>query len=134
VRRAKEEKRRREKKLRRKQDALKSALKRLKPSIETTSKWEDFESVITQLPEYHDLKDESLAKEVFDKFVVRLSEKAEKKRTSDDDEEEGMIRDDDADAAHHGRRHHGSQQASVYNGAVLKEPGVSNIATFATGT
>lgn len=110
VRRAKEEKRRREKKLRRKQDALKSALKRLKPSIETTSKWEDFESVITQLPEYHDLKDESLAKEVFDKFIVRLSEKAEKKRTSDDDEEEGMIRDDDADAAHQGRRHHGSQQ------------------------
>ncbi|KAI9289605.1 hypothetical protein BC943DRAFT_271262 [Umbelopsis sp. AD052] len=129
VRRAKEEKRRREKKLRRKQDALKSALKRLKPSIETTSKWEDFESVITQLPEYHDLKDESLAKEVFDKFIVRLS-----KRTSDDDEEEGMIRDDDAEAAHHGRRHHGSQQASVYNGAVLKEPAVTNIATFATGT
>jgi len=73
VRRAKEEKRRREKKMRRKQDALKSALKRLKPSIETTSKWEDVEPVITQLPEYHDLKDENLAKEVFDKFVVRLT-------------------------------------------------------------
>jgi hypothetical protein len=73
VRRAKEEKRRREKKMRRKQDALKSALKRLKPSIEITSKWEDFESIITQLPEYHDLKDESLGKEVFDKLIVRLS-------------------------------------------------------------
>lgn len=73
VHRAKEEKRRREKKLRRKQDALKSSLKRLKPSIEPTSTWEDHEGTITQLPEYHDLKDESLAKEVFDKFLIRLT-------------------------------------------------------------
>ncbi|KAH8549722.1 hypothetical protein BGW37DRAFT_428559 [Umbelopsis sp. PMI_123] len=109
VRRAKEEKRRREKKLRRKQDALKSALKRIKPSIETTSKWSDLEAVITQLPEYHDLKDENLAKEVFDKYI----EKAERKRTSDDDEEEGMIRDDDAEVTHHGRKHHINHQVRI---------------------
>jgi len=110
LRRAKEEKRKREKKLKRKQDSLRSAIKRLKPSVETTSTWEHYAAVIAQLPEYHDLKDETLAKEVFNKVVIRLTEKAEKKRMSDDDEEEGMIRDDEGDRMHHGKGHHNGQQ------------------------
>jgi len=109
LRRAKEEKRKREKKLRRKQDALKSALKRLKPSIETTSTWDEYAATITQLPEYQDLKDENLAKEVFEKVVARIAEKAEKKRMSDDDEEEGMIRDEDGEATHASKGNHNSQ-------------------------
>jgi hypothetical protein len=59
--------------LRRKQDALKSALKRLKPSIETTSTWDEYAATITQLPEYQDLKHENLAKEVFEKVVARIA-------------------------------------------------------------
>jgi DNA repair exonuclease SbcCD ATPase subunit len=72
IRRAKEEKRRREKKIKRRQDALKSAIKRLKPGVEINSTWEEHASAITALEEYHELADEELAKEVFDKYIHRL--------------------------------------------------------------
>ncbi|TPX38444.1 hypothetical protein SeMB42_g06742 [Synchytrium endobioticum] len=78
----KREERRRYKKM----DALKSILKKLDSPITTTTPWSEVIPRIQRQPEYEDV-DEGTRKEIYDKFISRLIEKAE--RSVEEDGEEG---------------------------------------------
>ncbi|KAI9093766.1 hypothetical protein DFS34DRAFT_652327 [Phlyctochytrium arcticum] len=95
----KEDRRRMERKLRKKQDALKSVLKRLNPPLSLDSSWDSVAPRISDLEEYVSLE-ESQRLETFQKFIHRLKEKADKKHhrvRSDDEDEEGSIKEDNTD-------------------------------------
>ncbi|TPX47900.1 hypothetical protein SeLEV6574_g02360, partial [Synchytrium endobioticum] len=80
------EKRREERRRYKKMDALKSILKKLDPPITTTTPWSEVIPRIQRQPEYEDV-DEGTRKEIYDKFISRLIEKAE--RSVEEDGEEG---------------------------------------------
>ncbi|CAO3607198.1 unnamed protein product [Mucor hiemalis] len=90
--RIKDEKRRQEKKLRKKLDIFRHALKHgLQPPITLEDTWESIKPRAELLPEYKDVEDEALKMEVFEKYLNRLKEK----RDDEDEEEEGMIKEDE---------------------------------------
>ncbi|KAG0166822.1 hypothetical protein DFQ28_006852 [Apophysomyces sp. BC1034] len=91
--RLKEDKRRQEKKLRKKMDAFRHALKRLEPSISVESTWSDVRSKADALPEFQDIEDEENRVEAFNKFIKRLKEKQNEQE--DDEDEEGIIKEDE---------------------------------------
>ncbi|CAO0796974.1 unnamed protein product [Mucor circinelloides] len=92
--RIKDEKRRQEKKLRKKLDIFRHALKHaLQPPIQLEDTWETIKPRVEHMPEYHDVQDEALKQEVFDKYMKRLAEKME--NGDEEEEEEGMIREDE---------------------------------------
>jgi len=72
--RIKDEKRRQEKKLRKKLDIFRHALKHaLQPPIQLEDTWETIKPRVEHMPEYHDVQDEALKQEVFDKYMKRLA-------------------------------------------------------------
>ncbi|KND04497.1 uncharacterized protein SPPG_00225 [Spizellomyces punctatus DAOM BR117] len=96
----KEDKRRSEKKIRKKMDAFKYVLKKLDPSITIDSSWNKVEPFVKSTSEYNTL-DESQRVEVFNKYLARLKEKAERKSRAnnsksdlEDDDEEGSLREE----------------------------------------
>ncbi|KAI8646751.1 hypothetical protein BD408DRAFT_449573 [Parasitella parasitica] len=92
--RLKDEKRRQEKKLRKKLDIFRHALKHaLQPPVQLDDTWEIIKPRVEHLPEYHNVEDEALKQEVFDKYMKRLQEKME--NGEEEEEEEGMIREDE---------------------------------------
>ncbi|KAF7720876.1 hypothetical protein EC973_005885 [Apophysomyces ossiformis] len=91
--RLKEEKRRQEKKLRKKMDALRHALKRLEPPVSLESEWKDIRPRAETLPEFQDIEDEENRVEAFNKFIKRLKEKQNEQ--DDDEDEEGIIKEDE---------------------------------------
>lgn len=71
--RIKDEKRRQEKKLRKKLDIFRHALKHgLQPPITVEDTWESIKPRAELLPEYNDVEDEALKIEVFEKYLNRL--------------------------------------------------------------
>jgi pre-mRNA-processing factor 40 len=74
--RIKDEKRRQEKKLRKKLDIFRHALKHaLQPSINLEDTWEIIKPRAELLEEYKDIEDEALKIEVFEKYLNRLKVK-----------------------------------------------------------
>ncbi|KAG0044771.1 hypothetical protein BGZ83_009962 [Gryganskiella cystojenkinii] len=92
---AKEEKRRQEKLTRKKAESFRFMLKTLDPPITVDSKWEDVKSSAEKTPEFVALENEDMRKEIFDRFVERLKERATKNYDSED--EDGSILEDDVD-------------------------------------
>lgn len=71
--RLKDEKRRQEKKMRKKLDIFRHALKHaLQPPIQLDDTWETIKPRVEHMGEYHDIEDEGLKQEVFDKYMKRL--------------------------------------------------------------
>lgn len=71
--RLKDEKRRQEKKLRKKLDIFRHALKHsLQPPVQLEDTWESIKSRVEGLDEYKEIEEESLKQEVFEKFLLRL--------------------------------------------------------------
>jgi pre-mRNA-processing factor 40 len=71
--RLKDEKRRQEKKLRRKLDIFRHALKHsLQPPITLEDTWETIKPRAEQLIEYKEIEQEDLKEEVFNKYLIRL--------------------------------------------------------------
>ncbi|GAA5812495.1 hypothetical protein MFLAVUS_005951 [Mucor flavus] len=89
--RLKDEKRRQEKKLRKKLDIFKYALKHVDPPITVEDTWETVKPRLQVLEEYNEIEQEELKQEVFEKYLNRLKEKKE----DEDEEEEGMIKEDE---------------------------------------
>ncbi|TPX58374.1 hypothetical protein PhCBS80983_g03167 [Powellomyces hirtus] len=100
-----EEKRKAERRLRKKMDAFKSYLKKLSPSITVASEWETVQSQVAGHHDYEGLE-EAQRVEVFNKVILRLKEKADKRSSRngvhpppapksdyEDDDEEGSLRD-----------------------------------------
>lgn len=70
--RLKEEKRRQERKLRKKMDALRYAMKHLDPPVNAEDTWEVVMPRIEHLPEYQAIDSEQARIEAFEKFIKRL--------------------------------------------------------------
>ncbi|KAI7861501.1 hypothetical protein BDF14DRAFT_1868453 [Spinellus fusiger] len=89
----KEEKRRQERKLRRKMDSLRHAMKHIEAPVGAEETWEQVRPRIENLPEFQDIEDEKVRTEAFDKFIKRLKEK--QNGQEEDEDEEGIIREEE---------------------------------------
>ncbi|KAI7898550.1 uncharacterized protein BX663DRAFT_524529 [Cokeromyces recurvatus] len=80
--RIKDEKRRQAKRLRKKMDNFRHALKHAvkQPSIQIEDTWEIIKPRVEKLDEYKELDDDNLRKEVFEKFIKRLKVNSQKKK------------------------------------------------------
>ncbi|KAF9576387.1 hypothetical protein EC968_008682 [Mortierella alpina] len=120
---AKEEKRRQEKLARKKAESFRSMLKALDPPVTVESNWEDVKAKSESEPEFAALENDEKRKEVFDRYIERLKERAAKNHDSED--EDGSILEDDADyyskrgssgySGSHSKHHHGSSGSSHHN-------------------
>ncbi|KAI9255189.1 hypothetical protein BDA99DRAFT_518130 [Phascolomyces articulosus] len=99
--RLKDEKRRQEKKMKKKIDALRHAMKYLEPTITVDDTWETVQPRIEHLPEYQTIEDEQQRMEAYEKYIKRLKEKQHNADHNDEDEEEGMIKEDEDYSKHH---------------------------------
>lgn len=72
VHRLKDEKKRQERRIKRKIDALRHAIKHLQPPIKVDDTWESVKPRLEQLPEFNALDTEALQKEAFEKHIQRL--------------------------------------------------------------
>ncbi|KAF9956423.1 hypothetical protein BGZ72_002801 [Mortierella alpina] len=116
---AKEEKRRQEKLARKKAESFRSMLKALDPPVTVESSWEDVKTKAESEPEYAALDNDEKRKEVFERYIERLKERAAKNHDSED--EDGSILEDDADyynkrgsagyGGSHSKHHHGSSSS-----------------------
>ena len=70
--RVKEEKRRQEKKIKKKIDALRHALKHLDPAINVEDSWDTVRPRIENLSEYQAIEAEQHRIEAYEKFIKRL--------------------------------------------------------------
>ncbi|KAI8144371.1 hypothetical protein BJV82DRAFT_513225 [Fennellomyces sp. T-0311] len=102
--RVKEEKRRQEKKIKKKIDALRHAMKYLDPAVSVEDSWEAVRPRIENLAEYQAIETDQQRMEAYEKFIKRLKEKHAEQ---DDEDEEGMIKEDDEAnyTKHHAREH-----------------------------
>ncbi|KAJ3378388.1 hypothetical protein HDU92_007435 [Lobulomyces angularis] len=80
------EARKKEKKQKKKVEAFKHYLKKLEPPILIDSKWEDIRPRVANSEEYVALEEDTRAL-TFEKYLVRLAEKAERNRNMKSDEE-----------------------------------------------
>ncbi|KAF9989784.1 hypothetical protein BGZ75_004961 [Mortierella antarctica] len=120
---AKEEKRRQEKLARKKAESFRSMLKAMDPPVTLESSWEDVKAKAEPEPEYAALENDEKRKEVFDRYIERLKERAAKNHDSED--EDGSILEDDADyynkrgssgySGNHSKHHHGSSSSSSHH-------------------
>ncbi|KAI7861177.1 hypothetical protein BDC45DRAFT_429679 [Circinella umbellata] len=109
--RLKEEKRRQEKKMKKKIDALRHAMKYVDPVINIDDSWETVRSRIENLPEYEAIENEQQRIEAYEKFIKRLKEKQH--ADHDEDDEEGMIKEDEEIGGY--SKHHSSSSSRRYN-------------------
>ena len=113
-RRAEDERQENEKMQRRAIDALRSAIKHMRPPVRVDDKYEDILPQLQGLREYKDL-DEEGRREAFDKHIRRLREKENDDRSHRDrdrDQRNGSRRDDERDADR--RRDHRTPELNTY--------------------
>ncbi|KAI8976452.1 hypothetical protein BDB01DRAFT_802905 [Pilobolus umbonatus] len=89
--RLKEERRRQEKRLRKKMDIFRHALKHLQPPITLEDDWSTVRPRVAHLEEFQSIEVEEAREEAFNKYMKRLNEKKEE----EEEEEEGMIKEEE---------------------------------------